>query len=366
MGQPVLMMITMAGFSRLHHMCKIQKLMMIYFKSCGIVTKALDTLHTLSITMSQKWLYDGIEALLTCAREDMAHDVKTYPWFGSHDNVNIPFRVYQQRLDNQSHFDSGTAGTIVVITDPACTPPRFTDLKPSLVKGGKNLITFQDILDIDQASCQCLDVLATHIILGFLLDTPEFQFDKYKHKASPVFTHPSPTLQLHAFQEMATRQYMLDLLHIKEASYEGNDKVLSKWFRIAHVDPTGQQLLIWVRDQLTVGHIQGLKKFCSMDLNSFNCLKFIVPVFGWFHAQIAMEYSLHLQYYGTRKGHGLVHTFDLLKHKGLHSPLVQEMYHQNIKEALNHIATACFHDLWCTVAKVNNLGELKDQSLEVL
>jgi len=63
MGQPVLMMIAMAGFSRSHHMCKIQKLMTIYFKSCGIATKALDTLHTLGITMSQKWSYWSIEAL---------------------------------------------------------------------------------------------------------------------------------------------------------------------------------------------------------------------------------------------------------------------------------------------------------------
>ncbi|KAH9953951.1 hypothetical protein BC827DRAFT_1158994 [Russula dissimulans] len=109
----VLMMIAMAAFSRSHHMCKIQTLMTIYFKSCGIATKALDTLHTLGITMSQKWPYDGIEALSKRAHLDMVQDIARYPWFGIHDNVNIPFRVYQQRLDNQSHFDSGTAGTII-------------------------------------------------------------------------------------------------------------------------------------------------------------------------------------------------------------------------------------------------------------
>jgi hypothetical protein len=54
---------------------------------------------------------------------------------------------------------------------------------------------------------------------------------------------------------MATHQYMLDLLHIEEASYEGNDKVLGEWFRLLQVDPTGQQLLVWVGDQLTVARI---------------------------------------------------------------------------------------------------------------
>jgi hypothetical protein len=87
-----------------------------------------------------------------------------------------------------------------------------------------------------------------------------------------------------------------------------------------------------------------------MDLNSFDHLEFIVPIFGWFHAQITMEHSLYSQFYGTHTGHGLVHAFELLKCKGLHLPSVQGMYHQNIEEALNHIAAAHFCNLWCTVA----------------
>ncbi|KAH9953950.1 hypothetical protein BC827DRAFT_1158993 [Russula dissimulans] len=129
---------------------------------------------------------------------------------------------------------------------------------------------------------------------------------------------------------------MLDLLHIEEVSYEGNDKVLGEWFRLLQVDPTGQQLLVWVGDQLT------------------------------FHAQIVMEHSLHSQFYGTHAGHGLVHAFKLLKRKGLHSPSVQGMYHQNIKEALNHIAAAHFRDLWCTVAQVESLSKLKELHPETL
>ena len=159
---------------------------------------------------------------------------------------------------------------------------------------------------------------------------------------------------------------MLDLLHIEEALYEGNEKVLGEWFRMVNVDPTGQQVLAWVGDQLTVGCIRGLKKFRSMDLNAFDRFEFIIPVFRWFHAQIAMEHSLHSQYYGTRTGHGFVHAFELLNRKGLHSPSVQGMYHQNIKEALYHIATACFCDLWCTVAQVEILKDLREQAPEVL
>jgi hypothetical protein len=59
----VLTMISMASMSRSHHRCKLAKLLTIYFRSCGLSTKAFDTLHALGITMSQKWVYTGINAL---------------------------------------------------------------------------------------------------------------------------------------------------------------------------------------------------------------------------------------------------------------------------------------------------------------
>ena len=123
--QAVLTMISMASFSHSHHHCRLAKLLSIYFKSCGLAAKGFDTLHTLSITMSQKWVYDGIETLSAQQNTKLLKDIKSFPWFGVHDNVNIAFKAFQQRLSNQSHFDSGTAATIIVIKDPnACRPQR--------------------------------------------------------------------------------------------------------------------------------------------------------------------------------------------------------------------------------------------------
>jgi hypothetical protein len=87
-----------------------------------------------------------------------------------------------------------------------------------------------------------------------------------------------------------------------------------------------------------------------------------VPVFGWFHLQIAMEHSIHAQYYGTQQGFGLIHAFDLLKRKGLHSPSVQGTFHNHLREALLHIAEARFCDLWCVVGEVGSLAGLRQRS----
>ena len=95
-------MIAMAAFLHSHHLCKLQKLMTIYFKSCGLAMKALNMLHMLHITMSQKWSYNGIQTLSEKARNAMAEDMSKHPWFGMHDNINIAFKVYEQQLNNQS------------------------------------------------------------------------------------------------------------------------------------------------------------------------------------------------------------------------------------------------------------------------
>jgi hypothetical protein len=166
---------------------------------------------------------------------------------------------------------------------------------------------------------------------------------------------------------------MLNTAHIEEASYEGNDRVLKKWWRQLKLDSpdkqkqTGEEkVIVWVGDQLTVSRLRGLQKFRCNDLNSFERLAFIKEVFGWFHAQIAFEHSLHSQYYGTQLGFGLIHAFDLLKRKGLQSPTVEGTFHHHLKEGLLHISEARFRDLWCVIGKVDKLADLRSRTPEQL
>jgi hypothetical protein len=348
----------MAAFSRSHHLCKLQKLLTVYFKSCGLAAKALDTLHSLCITMSQKWSYNGIQTLSDRARKSMAEDIRKYPWFGMHDNVNIAFKVYEQRLSNQSHFDSGTAGTIIIIKDPACIAPSHAASRARFVDGVGNPVAFRDIIELESKASGHLKSLAVHLVLRFLVDAPDFNFNTYKYNDAVVFSRPTSTCQLETGRAFETCQYMLDLLHIDEVSYEGNDRVLEEWFRQLTFDAEGNQILVWAGDQLTVSRIRGLKKFRCMDLNSRDRLEFLKPVFGWFHAQMAIEHSLHSQYWGTRAGHGLVHAFELLNRKGLAAPSIQGAFHQNIRDGLTHVATARFRDVWCTVGKVESIKDL--------
>lgn len=367
------MVISMLTFSRSHANSKFPKLLTMYFKSCGLAAKAFDTLHALGITMSQKWAYDGIERLSGRVQKALLEDIAKYPWFGTHDNINIPFRVYEQRLANQSHFDCGTAATIFIVKDPAAVRPSNQAFQRQQAIGAKDPITYKDVMKLEFAASARIRARAIHRVLLFLTDAPDFAFETYNQNYHDAFKPPTPVHQLSVSQDQITCQYMLNTVHIEEASYEGNDRVLKEWWRQLKVDAPEKKktmgeddLIVWAGDQLTVSRIRGLHRFRAEDLNSYDRLAFLKEIPGWFHAQIALEHSLHSQYYGTQPGFGLVHAFDLLKRKGLHAPSVQGTFHHHLQEALLHIAEARFRDIWLVVGKVKKLEDLRDRAAHEL
>ena len=166
----------MASFSRSRYHCKLAKLLTIYFKSCGLATKAFDTLHALGITMSQKWAYSAIKTLSERIHITLLDDIQWYPWFGCHDNINLPFKVYEQQLGNQSHSDSGTAATVLVIKDPNAIQPNNQAFQQQRALGTANPITYKDIVKLEQDASPRLKARAVHQVLMYLTTAPGFSF----------------------------------------------------------------------------------------------------------------------------------------------------------------------------------------------
>jgi hypothetical protein len=366
-------MILMAAMSRSHHRCKLAKLLTVYFRSCGLSAKAFDTLHALGITMSQKWVYRGINALAQQQQVQLLEDIKKYPWFGIYDNVNIPFRAFQQRIGNQNHFDSGTAATILVLKSPLARWPDRDLRMHQMALGADNLISGVDIFMLAAGAGPRIDSHAISVVLQYLVESPDFDFQTYKFKEEPMFSFRPSGHQLPIRKQYISCQYVLKTAHIEEVSYEGNARVLAEWWQQPGRDTlSGQkemgerQIIVWAGDQLTVARLRGLQTFHCENHNAFDRLDFLVPIFGWFHAQMAVEHSIHTQYYGTQLGFGLVHAFDLLKRKGLHSPSVQGNFHNQLREALLHITEARFRDIWCVVGEVKTLKDLWKRSPQEL
>ncbi|EGO28171.1 hypothetical protein SERLADRAFT_434025 [Serpula lacrymans var. lacrymans S7.9] len=111
-------------FSRSHHHNRWPKLLTTFLCSQGI-------------TMSHRWSVRAFKSISSNQMDKVRHLVRSHPFVISHDNLNIPFRVYSQCIDNQSHFDSGTAATVYFQPDA----PPIAPLYPSK---GKDLERLHD------------------------------------------------------------------------------------------------------------------------------------------------------------------------------------------------------------------------------
>jgi len=106
----------MLSYAQSHHRCRLQKLLAIYLKFKGISAKGFDMLHAMGLTMSHKWTADAVERISAECMAEVRAKIEQYPWL-INDNINISFRVFSQRLDNQGEFGNGTAATVYIKHD---------------------------------------------------------------------------------------------------------------------------------------------------------------------------------------------------------------------------------------------------------
>ncbi|KIJ30145.1 hypothetical protein M422DRAFT_187532, partial [Sphaerobolus stellatus SS14] len=205
-------------------------------------------------------------------------------WFLSDDNLNIPFQVFEQRPENQSHFDSGTAGPV--------------SLQAQRIIGSRIELKAEEITGLDAVASQFI-----YQVWYFPLDAPPFDFATYKYNQSSSFQEPEPVKLLPSGKANATQQYMLKTVHIEEASYEGNDCVLAEFQSqiglgsLEEKKRTGKErVIVWIGDQLTNSHLLGLQNFRAEDHTSYGHLNFLAPGLGWLHLMMLFASSLHSQY----------------------------------------------------------------------
>lgn len=145
---------------------------------------------------------------------------------------------------------------------------------------------------------------------------------------------------------------MLPTVHINESTYKGNNEIIETVLKylgfgsVAELRKLGLgRIIVWVGDQLTVSRLHGLQNLHSHNWNSFKQMEWMIPVFGWFHLQMAFANSLHTQYYGSKATLRFSHTFDILQRKGLHSTLTQGTFHHTSEQVLFVVGAAHFWDL---------------------
>lgn len=317
--------------------------------------------------MSHKWTANAYDTLLQHAMEEARRVIQQQPWIISHDNVNVPIRVFSQHLHNQSHFISGCAATVWVLPAMAALPSDANKLLRIQCAQGINDGPFQfaDLLDGNVAAYSRIRQQYIYHVLRILIDSPEFS--DYKFRGDNHFKPPPAVNPLPYGPDHTVRQYILGMTDIDESSYEGNDRVIAEFFRQLELNSKDEQkktglirLLLWIGDQMTVEQLWGLFKYHYEDFNSFDCMDYMVPLFRWFHMVMAFANSLHKQYLGYLSIiRSLQQAFDVLQRKGLQKPETKGPFWHHLHEALYHVGEAHLRATWLIVADVMSLTKLK-------
>ncbi|KAF4611552.1 hypothetical protein D9613_004492 [Agrocybe pediades] len=352
------------------HKNPLKKLFAIYLKFKGISAKGFDTLHALGLTMSHKWTSNTVERISANCMAEVTELIRKHVWLISYDNINIPFRVFSQRLDNQGEFGSGTAATVYVKKNVApLSKEANKGLREQRAKGLENPLTTNDILDLATRSAPRLQQHTEYHALRILLAASEFNFATYSEKDSEELQPPPPINQLPCGAENRTLQYLLGSVGTPEASYEDHQKLIIEWLRQLGMDNEQERqrlaseiIIAWCGDQLTIDRLRGLYKLHAEDENSFERQDYGVLVFGWFHCLMAFANSLHKQYLGTTQGRGLRQAFTLLEKRGLLKVLTKGPFYHDLHEAIEEIAAAHILEDWLIISGVDKIEELRNYS----
>jgi hypothetical protein len=298
------------------------------------------------------------------------------PFILSHDNINIPFRSFSQWVNKQRYFGSGTAATVYLQPNasvPLEPPLSHRNLQEFCEQGRKHSLTIHEIFELEAKSATSQYECDIHHVLQYLARSPKFYLQTYEHKDHQIFSPPTPVEKLPWEPQFITEQHILGTVHIKEASYEGNEQLIMEWFKQLHLDAedkrkcTGlDRVIVWVGDQLTVERLHRLFKYHAQDHTSFDRLNQMVVVFGWFHLMMVFVNSLHKQYLGTNAGRGLMHACMVLERKGLHTVQTHRPFHQQLHDAIYHVTKAQICDCWRVVGWTEDLADLRQKKPEDL
>jgi hypothetical protein len=102
----------------------------------------------------------------------------------------------QQCLNNQSHFDSGTAATIYLVKNPSTVSPNNQAYNAQFQTGSKNPITYVDILKLNSAAAPRLHERRAYILLSILLQFKPFDLSTYEYCNDVALRLPPFVLQL--------------------------------------------------------------------------------------------------------------------------------------------------------------------------
>ncbi|KAF6745813.1 hypothetical protein DFP72DRAFT_992947 [Ephemerocybe angulata] len=271
----------------------------LYLYACGATKSLYEVLNHAGFALSYTSATIKLKELSRERVTELKRLVRTQPCMIAWDNVNIPFRVNEQRVASKDHFDNGTTATLIPLFAVApgtlplsLLPPRLTrritfDFKPET----DLLPTRQQIQELET----CL--------LWHLEDLLMQSFPALQKRLENTGTNLAPPM-INAIPLHKSAQYPLPAALIDESTIDGTLEVIDHIFFKTlglNEDEIRQHGIFFTHgDQLTVSLIDSASGSRRDDARLVdNPSKFMKPQFGLFHAKMAGIRCVANEYWGT-------------------------------------------------------------------
>ncbi|KAG0308588.1 hypothetical protein BGZ99_001111 [Dissophora globulifera] len=333
----VTMICSMLLFLRNRNSNYLQMIMGLYLFSKGAPRQLVGLLSKTGMSVSHQTVLRSLESLTTAAKKDAKKASKTKPWYLVYDNINMAFRKYDQRLDNQDSFESGTAATLVI---------RECSDEIGYLQGPIQL-QVSDLMPSQDNEAHLRSAIRYHLV--DLLRRRVKKFETLPQRAMPA-----PEIKV--LPTKATSTIPLPSMHVDQSSIEGNQEVIDIIMTAAMDLPhdwfNGRYILIG-GDQLTVARIRSAKALRWDDVSAYHRLEWAMPVMQLFHLQMLLASTILRTHYGSNGAPGsLAAIAGLLGRKrvGLDKP----DFHAT-DELLRHTFDAMALRIWQVELECDNL-----------
>jgi hypothetical protein len=195
----------------------------VWLLACGASRAQWEVLNRAGFTLSYRSAVRKIKELGQEQLTKILEIARTQAFMIIWDNLNIAFRVGEQRKGSLDHFDNGTTATLIPLFGVeygglplSVLPPRKARLPVLKFRPEHDLLpTLQQVLDIEAAQ-------RWHI--------EDILFDAFPTLRNRFKDSILPPPHVHAIPVHKTEQYPLPTMHIDESSLDGTINVFGSIF----------------------------------------------------------------------------------------------------------------------------------------
>lgn len=270
-------------------------LMGLYLLACGTPRRQFDVLAHAGLTVSYSTALTHLKQLSEEGIKQAVSIMHTKACAIVWDNLNIAFRVGQQRLNSRDSFENGTTATLIPLYGVA-----QGDLPLSLLPSRQNR---RFVLDIKPHLTLPTPIEITQLcqnLLWYIRNTLLEHSPALKARFSTSLGLPPA---VHKIPLHTTHQYPLKAMHIDKSSLDGTLGVIDNIIRV-QLQMTSEDLechgVVFAHgNNLTIALIDMAQSARRGDMDISESLKWAVGQLGLFHVKMAGCWMTLNQHWGS-------------------------------------------------------------------